>query len=214
MYRKTVLFLYGLLGKILIKTIYRTCKKKVIGETDFHGAIIGMYHGQFFPLPVWYCDYGYQMHENKRITIMVSLHKDGAILNSIIKRFGGDTVRGDSRKQSVFAMRSILKKIKKGFTTVFAMDGPVGPYKSIQPGIIVAALYTGKPIRLMFTRSLHACVFKKAWDKFYIPRPFSTICIYIANAWHPDPDIELAENIKNLKEYAAEEEAKLSRYCQ
>jgi len=128
--------------------------------------IFVLWHGTFFPF-VWFAHRHY-----RHITILVSASRDGELLAGIIRSFGGDVVRGDSRHGGVAGLLSMVRRQREGWHLVFAADGPVGPAGKLKPGVLACAAKTGGRIVAVATAASRAVVFRKAWDKFFFPLPF------------------------------------------
>ncbi len=76
----------------------------------------------------------------------------------------------------------LLDLLREGEGSHLALtpDGPRGPRRRLQPGLIFLASHAGFPIvpvGIGFTRAWRA----KSWDRFAIPRPFSTITAVLAD---------------------------------
>ena len=57
---------------------------------------------------------------------------------------------------------------------VITPDGPRGPVYEIGPGIIFLAQKSGAPVQPM-NLEFSSCWRLKSWDRFILPRPFSTV---------------------------------------
>ncbi len=204
-----VFWLAGWLGYLVFNRIYDSLAIRVSGDNRVQGKIVGIYHQQFLLFSVWCVHIGLSKKNGGKICIMVSDHRDGEYLNQIIQRLGGVTVRGDSRRKPIAGLKAILKKVDEGYTTVFAVDGPVGPAREFKPGIVMAALMTGKPIAMVFTSAQKKWVFASAWDRFFIPKFFSPARIHVAPDFYPDREKSLEENLSALTAFSEAEEKKI-----
>jgi len=201
----------GFLGKGLISLIFRSLRIETIGNTNIQGHILGMFHGDLFVFTPWVVSQKLVQSQGRKIVIMVSKHRDGEYLHQIITRFGGATIRGDTRHDSFIALRKILAKIKKGHSSIFAVDGPVGPRETIEPGVLFASLSTRRPINMIFAWVKRRWTFSKAWDKFYIPKPFSRARIYVSQDFLPDPKLSVPENLKIFRHFLVGERGKFNQ---
>ena len=132
--------------------------------------------GERFILAFWHrhlllMPYSYR---GKRISVLVSQSQDGELIARTVARLGIDSSRGSSSRGGAAGMRSILRKAAEGWDIAFTPDGPRGPLREVQPGVILAAAATGLPIQpvaLAATRRKEL----RSWDRFVVPMPFSTV---------------------------------------
>lgn len=132
--------------------------------------------GERFILAFWHrhlllMPYGYR---GRRITVLVSRHRDGELIARTVARLGIDCSRGSTTRGGVAGMRELLRKARRGYDLAFTPDGPRGPAAKVQPGVIAAAAATGFPIHpvaLAASRGRRL----SSWDRFLVPRPFSTV---------------------------------------
>ncbi|BDS08526.1 hypothetical protein NT6N_35660 [Oceaniferula spumae] len=109
---------------------------------------------------------------------LASASKDGAVIESVVSSFGVKTVRGSSSRRGVAALIALKKALKAGEQLFVTPDGPRGPRYHLQPGIVKLAQSSGAPILpVRFTFS--SCWRLKSWDRFRIPKPFSSITIHL-----------------------------------
>ena len=101
-------------------------------------CIIAFWHGRMFLMPYSY--------SGKRITILISEHRDGEYISRTMERFGFATARGSSTRSGAIGLREILRALKRGGDAAFTPDGPRGPRERVQPGVIAAARLSGAPI--------------------------------------------------------------------
>jgi lysophospholipid acyltransferase (LPLAT)-like uncharacterized protein len=106
------------------------------------------------------------------ITVLVSLHKDGEIAARALRRLGVDTSRGSSSRRGAMGLRELVKKVREGYDAGFAIDGPRGPRRKVQPGVLQAARLTGAPIIPVAFASLPSRRLR-SWDQMLVPFPFS-----------------------------------------
>lgn len=116
-----------------------------------------------------------------RAVAMTSTSKDGAIINGFLNLIGVKTSRGSSTRGGVSALKGILRLAKEGYRPSFAVDGPKGPYHKVKPGVLEVAKILSCPVHPIGVSCNRAFVFKKAWNKTYLPLPFAKIVI----TWGP-----------------------------
>ena len=112
---------------------------------------------------------------------MTSTSKDGAIINGFLNLIGVKTSRGSSTRGGVSALKGILRLAKEGFRPTFAVDGPKGPYHKVKPGVLEVAKILSCPVHPVGVVCSNAFVFKKSWNKTYLPLPFSKIVVFWGN---------------------------------
>jgi len=127
---------------------------------------ITFWHGRLLMLPISY--------KGKRVSILVSPHRNGRLLRDILERFGFNIIVGTSSiPQTAFsAFRQMVKLQKSGSDIAFPPDGPSGPSGQAKMGIIELAKRTGRPILpLAFSASKKKVL--NTWDRFLLPYPLS-----------------------------------------
>ena len=133
-------------------------------------SIALFWHDEIYPVTK------YMEHTNS--VALVSPSRDGDIVTSFVLDWGHEIIRGSSDKNSSGALRLIIKtaKNRKMFITP---DGPRGPRHKIKLGSIIAAQKAKVPLYLIRAKC-NGYRFKKSWDKFLIPYPFTKIKIILS----------------------------------
>ena len=103
---------------------------------------------------------------------MISRHSDGELAVDTYGRMGITSVRGSTTLGGSAAFRQLIKKIKKGSNAAITPDGPRGPARRLQEGVILLGQISQRPIIPVSFSSRHA-VRLKSWDRFLVPLPFS-----------------------------------------
>ena len=128
--------------------------------------ILAFWHRHLLLMP-----YAYR---GKRISVLVSQSKDGELIARTVARLGIDSSRGSSSRGGIAGMRSLLRKAADGWDIAFTPDGPRGPLREVQPGVILAAAATGLPVLPVAVAATRAKLLR-SWDRFVVPLPFSTV---------------------------------------
>ncbi|MFX5622524.1 DUF374 domain-containing protein, partial [Acinetobacter baumannii] len=76
----------------------------------------------------------------------ISPSKDGDLLTVWLKKLGYEVIRGSSRHQNISALAGMIRKLKKGYSLGFGIDGPIGPIYKVKPGMTHMAQKLGIPI--------------------------------------------------------------------
>jgi lysophospholipid acyltransferase (LPLAT)-like uncharacterized protein len=113
-------------------------------------------------------------YRGRRISVLVSQSRDGELIARTVARLGIDSSRGSSSRGGIVGMRSLLRKAAEGWDIAFTPDGPRGPLREVQPGVILAAAATGLPIQPVAIAASRAKLLR-SWDRFLVPLPFSAV---------------------------------------
>jgi len=154
-------------------------------EVHDHAALVGqpatrryigaLWHNRLLLLPHVIRTY----LPNRRGAALISASRDGALLADLVTRFGFDVVRGSSSRKGAAAMLQLADVIANGRDAVITPDGPRGPAYELGAGIVFLAQKSGAavvPINMEYS----ACWRLKSWDRFILPRPFSTVRVTFA----------------------------------
>ena len=76
------------------------------------------------------------------------------------------------------ALLQLKREMDRGRPSGFAVDGPRGPARKVQPGAIWLAKLTGNPV-VPFHMEASSYWSLKNWDRTQIPRPFSTVAVAV-----------------------------------
>ncbi len=108
---------------------------------------------------------------------VVSPSNDGRIAGFICQKLGFDVLYGSSHKASIGVARQALATLRERGRLCLVGDGSRGPAFQLQRGVIYLAQKSGAPLVFVECRPQWAITFKKSWDKFQIPLPFSKISV-------------------------------------
>jgi lysophospholipid acyltransferase (LPLAT)-like uncharacterized protein len=132
---------------------------------------------------------------------LISQHADGELIAQVCHHLGFGTVRGSSTRGGARALLE-LREVAERSHLMITPDGPRGPRRRLQPGIVHLAAYSGLPVvpvGVGFTRAWRF----KSWDRFALPKPFSTICLVVSGSIHVPRDPgrdELEEHRRRIEE--------------
>ena len=134
--------------------------------------IIAFWHGRLLILPAMW-------PTSAKISMLISMHRDGELIARAIGYFGHGTVRGSAAKPGsakdrggVGALRGMLKALKANEYVGITPDGPRGPRMRATDGIVTVARMSGVPI-LPCSFSARSRFLFSTWDRFVLPLPFS-----------------------------------------
>jgi lysophospholipid acyltransferase (LPLAT)-like uncharacterized protein len=107
------------------------------------------------------------------IWVLISQHADGELISEACRRLGFQTVRGSTTRGGAAAVRELLDVSSRGHLGV-TPDGPRGPRRQVQMGLIYLAAKTGLPI-VPVGYAFHGAWRMNSWDRFAVPRPWSGV---------------------------------------
>jgi lysophospholipid acyltransferase (LPLAT)-like uncharacterized protein len=128
---------------------------------------------------------------NRNMAVLVSISKDGEIMNQASSWLGYHSVRGSSSKKAVAGLIASIKKVKSGYKMAFAVDGPRGPIYKVKEGICAVAKKTETQIIPVRAQASRVKYFEKSWNKAKFPLPFSRIDLKFA-----DPKVYTSEELE------------------
>jgi lysophospholipid acyltransferase (LPLAT)-like uncharacterized protein len=134
--------------------------------------------------------------------VMISRHADGESIARVIERLGYATVRGSTTRGGAAALRDAVDALRGGRNVAVTPDGPRGPRHVAQPGAVFAASRAGVAFVPTGVGVRRAWVLG-SWDRFRIPRPFTTVAIVEGEPLRPPPELDAAA----LEEWRARFEA-------
>jgi lysophospholipid acyltransferase (LPLAT)-like uncharacterized protein len=143
------------------------------GIYTLDGPVIwAFWHNRLLLLPVIYRRWA----RHRKLCVLTSPSRDGAVLAGIVKRFGIGSVRGSSNKRAAQSLVECRRRLLAGWDLGVTPDGPRGPVYVAAPGVIQLARLTGRPlmpVQVEYSRKWRL----KSWDRFQIPRPFSRVTL-------------------------------------
>jgi lysophospholipid acyltransferase (LPLAT)-like uncharacterized protein len=105
------------------------------------------------------------------VRMLVSQHADGELGAQACRFLGFGTVRGSTTRGGGQALLE-LKRQRRDSHLAVTPDGPRGPRRRVQLGLILLASLTGLPIVAFgvgYSRAWRA----RSWDRFAVPMPWS-----------------------------------------
>ncbi len=170
-----LLWLAPALGFLITHLLAWSCKRRyVISEKlpKNRAILIAFWHGELLMQPFLYR----KIRAIPNISVMISDHFDGEIIARLIGFFGFKTIRGSSTRGAKRVLLNAIRELQNGTDVAITPDGPRGPYHSIADGIVLLAQKTDAPI-IVFEAVFENAWRLRSWDKFAIPKPFSTITL-------------------------------------
>ena len=137
--------------------------------------------------------------------VLISKHADGQLIAETCRHLRVRTVRGSTTRGGAEALREMVK-IGQRAPLVITPDGPRGPRRRIQQGLVFLAAQTGLPIApvgIGFQRAWRA----PSWDRLALPHPWSLATVVTDQPIRVPPDLGKA----GLEEYRLRVEENLTR---
>ncbi|MGE0639108.1 MAG: lysophospholipid acyltransferase family protein [Thermoanaerobaculia bacterium] len=109
-------------------------------------------------------------YRGMRMNVLVSQSWDGELTSRTLGRLGIDTVRGSSSRGGANALRGAVRLAREGSDLAFTPDGPRGPLRVVQPGVVLAGMLTRLPV---IPVAIGASRFRLlgSWDRMLVPLP-------------------------------------------
>ncbi|PKL85221.1 MAG: hypothetical protein CVV22_08775 [Ignavibacteriae bacterium HGW-Ignavibacteriae-1] len=150
----------------IVNLLSNTWRFHVNDNMPLKPAIILFWHGLMLP--------GWKFYEGRDAYALVSTSKDGEILTNLLQKWDFNILRGSSSKQGKEALEQMNEIAPQGFLLI-TPDGPRGPSQEMKAGAVVTSVKSQVPIYLCGIKISKKITFKKSWDKFELPLPFSKI---------------------------------------
>jgi len=164
--------LVGLIASLYIRLVYLTGRWQHRNDASLRDIIaagkpliVAFWHGRLLMIPAL------RVRERQAV-VLISRHRDGALIASAMPHFGIGTIRGSSTRGGDAALRQLLRCIRKGDIACITPDGPRGPRMRASDGIVHLARLSGAAI-VPVTYSVSRRRVLKSWDRFIVALPFS-----------------------------------------
>lgn len=107
--------------------------------------------------------------------VLISRNRDGRLIANIIAPWGAGTIAGSTDRKGkdkggAAALRQLLGLIRRGNPVVITPDGPRGPRRQVEQGVIGLARLSGAPIVPVGAWCAHWRL--RGWDRMMVPLPF------------------------------------------
>jgi lysophospholipid acyltransferase (LPLAT)-like uncharacterized protein len=116
---------------------------------------------------------------------IASASKDGKLVGAILEKSGFTVLYGSSYKSPIQLTRQALAVLKTDKKICLVGDGSRGPAFVLQKGVSYLASKAQLPIFYVECSSHWHFCFKKSWDKFQVPLPFSVITVRVHSPAYP-----------------------------
>jgi lysophospholipid acyltransferase (LPLAT)-like uncharacterized protein len=117
---------------------------------------------------------------NRGVVVMNTVNFDGQWTRRAIERLGFGTAQGSSSRGAIEGLTVMAQRLAEGKHVAFTIDGPRGPRYVAKPGPVILARRSGSRISVFHIGLKRAFTFKKSWDLFQVPLPFSRAVMFVA----------------------------------
>ncbi len=131
------------------------------------------WHGELFVAPQVYRT----LRKSQKTSAIISKHHDGDLIAKILSFFNIVALRGSSKKGARAVLLSSIKSLKDGYSVMITPDGPRGPRHSMSDGAVALAKRANLPLMVVNFQA-ESYWQLNSWDRFVIPKPFTSLDIY------------------------------------
>ncbi|MEQ1929961.1 MAG: lysophospholipid acyltransferase family protein [Parvularculaceae bacterium] len=164
-----------------IRFVFATSKWSYVGRGPVDALVAS---GQGFIVAFWHqrllMGAVIRRHTDRRVIMLISANRDGEIVARGVAPFGIEFIRGsaanprkkDKDKGGASALVQMIAALDEGAIVGMTPDGPRGPSRRAQAGVVRLAQMSGAPIIIgAFSASLGLRL--NTWDRFFLAAPFS-----------------------------------------
>ena len=175
--------------QLLFRTLRREVREKTPGTNPY--VVSG---AQRFLYCVWHDSIIVPIFAGRHTcsSALVSRHQDGSYIAGILRRVGVSSVRGSTKHGGASAVRQMMTTAKDKHI-VITPDGPRGPRRKMQSGIVFLASHSGRAI----VPTAYACIrswrIKGSWTDLMMPKPFTKIFLVAGEPVEVPPNLSREE---------------------
>lgn len=185
-------------AKYLLRLLLWTCRFEVVGLDEFakiasqRPCILALWHNRLALMG----EFVHRFAPQFIYVAFVSKSRDGEALAHFTTSYSiGRVIRvpHQARHQALKEAIDHLKSTRE--ILIFTPDGPRGPACEVKPGVVKAAQVSGAPI-IPFTWQAKRFWQLKTWDKFLLPKPFTTITVTLGKPTYYEAEAPI-EHLQN-----------------
>lgn len=151
------------------------------------------------------------LERNGRLAMMASDSRDGEYIARGIERFGNIPVRGSSSKGGAKAAKSMAKWLRSGHSAALTPDGPRGPRRELQSGVLWIGALSGAPLVPYHVAATREWRLERTWDRHRIPKPFSTVYVAVGEPFFVDRERLKSDETGMVSEFSQQMDANAER---
>jgi lysophospholipid acyltransferase (LPLAT)-like uncharacterized protein len=187
--------------RAILRILLLTCRFKIDGKENLLNAIqagptlIALWHNRLLLIAPSL----FKITSTQIFTAFVSNSRDGHILAAYTTSYRRGRVIRVSHNAKDQALRALIGRMHKTHEIpIITPDGPRGPSYHAKPGISLVAQETGATI-VPFTWNSSRFWELSTWDRFRIPKPFSTIVAVFGDPLKLPQDGQLEVNLLTIQ---------------
>jgi len=160
---------------VLMKLLWFTYRKRYhyIDEPIEGQCMAVTWHSELLIAPQVYR----KLRKHQKTSAIIAQHYDGELIARTFKFLNISPLRGSSRRGAKAALIAAIKALREGDSVMITPDGPKGPRYSMSDGAVSLAQRSNIPLMVVNYKSSSYWSLN-SWDKFVIPKPFSSLEIY------------------------------------
>lgn len=193
---RLAIWLVPRLIKLTILFLSGTIRWRMVGvpysSDDPQRKLYAFWHARLLMQP-WYFRgwYGY---------VLISSHRDGGFIADTMHLLDIETIRGSSTRGGARAMLQMLRAVKReNRHLAITPDGPKGPREQVGEGTVQLAIKAGIPVVPICYATRHHWRLN-SWDRFYLPRPFTSGVFVIGDPVFLSADEEPGEALRRVQQ--------------
>lgn len=163
-----IIYIYAVLVGLTTRWQLQGITKTYQTWAKERAIILIIWHGRSL-MPCWFWRHKKQFP----MSALVSPHRDGRIIASVLRCFGIKVIDGSSNENAKNAALSLMRELQNQHSIAIIPDGPKGPNMKLSPSALFYAQKTGKPIIGLTYSVKGAKLVNKSWDKMMVPPLFS-----------------------------------------
>jgi lysophospholipid acyltransferase (LPLAT)-like uncharacterized protein len=116
-----------------------------------------------------------------------------------IKTIRGSSSLGRGDKGGLSALANLIEHVRDGKPAYLAVDGPRGPRSRVHKGIASLSQQTGAAVLNVISIPKRRWIFRRSWDRFQIPKPFSRIDVFVAETIWPESNERIEDYRRRIE---------------
>jgi lysophospholipid acyltransferase (LPLAT)-like uncharacterized protein len=162
---------------VVLRALLATCKVQYINKKYIDEYLVG---DKQVVITTWHrgAIYFLLTYGPLHPMVLFSSSRDGDLLADFAQKAGVIAARGSSTRGGKEGSKRLIDFLTSGGRVVATVaDGPQGPALRAKPGLVRIAQKAGVHLMPLVWSATRIWMFKKAWDRTIIPKPFSKIVI-------------------------------------